>query len=114
MPGYSGTPLPKKLGIKNGFRICLVNAPADVRAELREAMLACQVMAEPRGSLDFVMFFTNSRAELSVEFSRLARELSTAGMLWISAPKKSAGFGADVDENIVREIGPAAGVVDVK
>jgi hypothetical protein len=114
MPGYSGTPLPKKLGIKNGFRICLVNAPADVRAELREAMSACQVMTEPRGSLDFVMFFTNSRAELSVEFSRLARELSTAGMLWISWPKKSSGVSTDIDENIVRGIGLAAGLVDVK
>ena len=114
MPGYSGTPLPKKLGIKNGFRICLVNAPADVRAELREAMSACQVMTEPRGSLDLVMVFTNSCAELSVEFSRLARELSTAGMLWVSWPKKSSGVATDVDENIVREIGLSAGLVDVK
>jgi hypothetical protein len=114
MPGYSGTPLPKKLGIKNGFRICLVNAPADVRAALREAMSACQVLSEPRGLLDFVMFFTNSRAELSVEFSRLARELSTAGMLWVSWPKKSSGVPTDIDENIVRGIGLAAGLVDVK
>jgi len=114
MPGYSGTPLPKKLGIKNGFRICLVNAPADVRAELREAMSACQVMTEPRGSLDFVMFFTKSRAELSQGFSRLAKDLSASGMLWISWPKKSSGVATDVDENIVREIGLAAGLVDVK
>jgi hypothetical protein len=114
MPGYSGTPLPKKLGIKNGFRICLVNAPADVRTELREVMSACQVMTEPRGSLDLVMVFTNSRAELSVEFSRLARELSTAGMLWVSWPKKSSGVSTDIDENIVRGIGLAAGLVDVK
>ena len=114
MPGYSGTPLPKKLGIKNRFRICLVNAPADVREKLREAISACEVLSEPRGPLDFVMFFTRSRADLSREFSRLAKELSTAGMLWVSWPKKSSAVATDVDENVVREIGLSAGLVDVK
>jgi len=114
MPGYSGTPLPKKLGIKDGFRISLVKAPADVREELRETMSACEVLSEPCGPLDFLMFFTKSRAELSTEFSRLAKELSTAGMLWVSWPKKSSGVATDVDENIVREIGLSAGLVDVK
>lgn len=114
MPGYSGTPLPKKLGIKNGFRICLVNTPADVRGELRKSMSECEVLSQPRGSPDFLMFFTKSRAELSREFSRLANELSTAGMLWVSWPKKSSGVVTDVDENIVREIGLSAGLVDVK
>ena len=114
MPGYSGTPLPKKLGIKSGFRICLFNAPADVRKELWEAMSECEVLSEPRGPLDFVMFFTKSRAELSTKFSRLAKGLSSAGMLWVSWPKKSSGVTTDVDENVVREIGLAAGLVDVK
>jgi hypothetical protein len=114
MLGYSGTPLPRKLGIKTGFRICLVNAPADVRGELREAMSACEVMSEARGPLDFVMLFTKSRAVLSGEFSRLAKELSTTGMLWVSWPKKSSGVVTDVDENVVREIGLLAGLVDVK
>jgi len=114
MPGYSGTPLPKKLGIKNGFHICLVKAPAEVRGELREAMSSCEVLSGPRGPLDFVMFFTKSHTELSREFSRLAKELATAGMLWVSWPKKSSGVATDVDENVVREIGLAAGLVDVK
>jgi hypothetical protein len=114
MPGYSGTPLPKKLGIKNGFRICLVNSPADVRGELREAMSACEVFGEPRGPLDFVMFFTKSRAELSREFSGLAKELVSGGMLWVSWPKKSSGVATDLDENVVRDIGLSAGLVDVK
>jgi hypothetical protein len=114
MPGYSGTPLPKKLGIKNGFRICLLEAPADVLRELREAMSACEVLSESRGPLDFAMFFTKSRAELSQEFCRLAKDLSPAGMLWVSWPKKSSGVATDVDENVIREIGLAAGLVDVK
>jgi DUF3052 family protein len=114
MPGYSGTPLPKKLGIKDGFRICLVNAPPDVREELGEAMSVCVVTSKPSGSLDSIIFFTKSRAELSREFSRLAKYLSTAGMLWVSWPKKSSGVATDVDENVVREIGLTAGLVDVK
>ena len=114
MPGYSGTPLPKKLGIKDGFRIFLVNAPADVRGELRAAMSACEILSEPSGPLDFVMFFTNSRTELSRGFSLLAKDLANAGLLWVSWPKKSSGFATDIDENVVRDIGLAAGLVDVK
>jgi hypothetical protein len=114
MPGYSGTPLPKKLGIKNGFRICLVDAPADVRAELREALSSCELLSVPKSPLDLVMFFTKSRTDLSREFSRLAKQLAEAGMLWVSWPKKSSGVATDVDENVVRQIGLAAGLVDIK
>jgi hypothetical protein len=113
MPGYSGTPLPKKLGIKAGFRARLANAPAEVRAELRGALAECEVVQ--RGdALDFVMIFTKSRVELGKEFSRLAKLLAPAGMLWVSWPKKSSGVETNVDENVVREIGLAAGLVDVK
>jgi hypothetical protein len=115
MPGYSGTPLPKKLGIKGGFRVRLVNAPADVRAELRGALAECEDVDVKQGdALDFAMVFTKSRAELAKEFSRMAKALSSAGMLWVSWPKKSSGVATDVDENVVREIGLDAGLVDVK
>ncbi|MGA7697250.1 MAG: DUF3052 domain-containing protein [Candidatus Sulfotelmatobacter sp.] len=113
MPGYSGTPLPKKLGIKAGFRVWLANAPAEVRAELREALAECEV-AKPGDALDFAMMFTKSRAELAKEFSRIAKRLAPAGMLWVSWPKKSSGVKTDVDENGVRGIGLDAGLVDVK
>jgi hypothetical protein len=55
MPGYLGTPLPKKLGIKAGYRVCLVDAPADVRSELTLALKECQIAREDDDSLDFVM-----------------------------------------------------------
>jgi hypothetical protein len=113
MPGYSVTPLPKKLGIKAGFSVQLAKAPAEVRAELREALAECTV-AKQEESLDFVMLFTKSRAELLKEFSRLAKLLKPAGMLWVSWPKKSSGVATDVDENVVREVGLDAGLVDVK
>ncbi len=113
MPGYSGTPLPKKLGIKSGFRVWLANAPMEVRAELREAMAECEVVQQG-DALDFAMMFTKSRAELAREFSRIAKRLNPPGTLWVSWPKKSSGVVTDLDENVVRKIGLDAGLVDVK
>jgi hypothetical protein len=113
MPGYSGTPLPKKLGIKAGFRVQLADAPAEVRAELSEALADCSIVKQG-DALDFVMVFTQSRTQLTKEFSRLAKRLAPAGMLWVSWPKKSSGVATDVGENVVREIGLDAGLVDVK
>jgi hypothetical protein len=113
MPGYSGTPLPKKLGISAGFRVQLANVPAAVRAELREALADCK-MVKQGDALDFVMMFTKSRAELTRDFARVAKLLAPAGMLWVSWPKKSSGVATDLDENVVREIGLAEGLVDVK
>jgi hypothetical protein len=113
MPGYSATPLPKKLGIKPGFRVQLANAPAEVRSELRDALAECAV-AKPPSPLDFAMLFTKSGAELTREFPRMAKRLAPAGMLWVSWPKKSSGVATDLDGNVVREIGLAAGLVDVK
>ena len=112
MPGYSGTPLPKKLGIKDGHRVCLVDAPAEVRRELKTVLDQCRIVRD--GELDFVMVFTKSSAVLAKEFSRLAKKLAPAGMLWASWPKKSSGVASDLDENKVRDIGLAAGLVDVK
>jgi hypothetical protein len=124
MPGYSGTPLPKKLGIKPGFRVQLVSPPADVQTELREALASCATVhngksksnagGEDKNALDFAMLFTKSQAELKQEFRRLAKLLQPAGMLWVSWPKKSSGVASDLDDNRVREIGLAAGLVDVK
>jgi hypothetical protein len=113
MPGYSGTPLPKKLGIKAGLRVQLVNVPEDVRAELSEALSTCQ-LAKRRDLLDLVMVFTKASAALEKEFSRMSERLAPAGMLWVSWPKKSSGVATDLDENIIRGIGLAAGLVDVK
>jgi len=113
MPGYSGTPLPKKLGIKAGLRVQLANAPAEVSAELREALAECLAVKQA-DALDFVMLFTKSRTELTREFPRMANLLSPAGMLWVSWPKKSSGVATDLHENVIREIGLDAGLVDVK
>ena len=60
------------------------------------------------------MLFTKSSAALKKEFSRVVKTLAPAGMLWVSWPKKTSGVPTDLTENIIREIGLAAGLVDVK
>jgi len=111
MAGYSGTPLPKKLGIKENFRTMLVGMPASVRKELKSALAACK---EEKRALDFAMLFVTRQSELKQQFLRVANQLAPAGMLWVSWPKKSSGVASDLDENLVRNIGLAAGLVDVK
>src|SRR3974390_1751282 len=112
MAGYSGTPLPKKLGIKPGYRVRLETAPAEVRDELKAALAEC--VSAKSGPLDFIMLFVKSQADLQAKLQSLARELAASGMIWISWPKKTSGIVCDVSENDVRDIGLAAGLVDIK
>jgi hypothetical protein len=112
MAGYSGTPLPKKLGIKENFRVVLVEMPEDVRTELRELLAACKVVRD--GPLDFAMVFVKTQAELKSQFSKVTKQLAPTGMLWVNWPKKSSGVPTDMNENDVRRIGLDAGLVDVK
>lgn len=112
MAGYSGTPLPKKLGIKDGFRALLVSLPADVKAELSDALASCKIVKD--GPLDFAMVFVKTQAELQQQFSKLSKQLAPAGMLWVGWPRKSSGVVTDMNENDVRRIGLKIGLVDVK
>jgi len=114
MPGYSGAPLPKKLGIKDGFRVALLNAPAEVKSELASSFKKCSLVKLPAESLDFVFLFAKSRAVLEADLISAARSLAPSGMLWISWPKRSSGISSDLDENIVRQRGLNAGLVDIK
>ena len=114
MPGYSGTPLPKKLGIKAGFHVFLGDAPPEVRTELKAALAGCELTRDGKQSVDFLMLFTKSKKDLSDNFKQLSGQLTLAGMFWVCWPKRSSGVATDLNENIVREIGLAAGLVDVK
>jgi hypothetical protein len=111
MAGYSGTPLPKKLGLKPKLRVSIQNMPAEVRAELKDALDEC---APAKSTADFAMLFVKTQAELTKSFAASAKQLAPAGMLWVSWPKKTSGVASDLDENIVRKIGLDAGLVDVK
>jgi hypothetical protein len=114
MAGYSGTPLPKKLGIKDQFRVLLLDCPADVKAELKSALATCRIVKDGRDPLDLVMIFVKSAADLKKKFSQIAKQLAPAGMLWVSWPKKTSGVATDLTENDVRSIGLQASLVDVK
>jgi hypothetical protein len=114
MAGYSGTPLPKKLGIKPKFRVAFVDLPAPVKAELKDALAECSVVREGRDPLDFAMVFVKTQADLKKFFGRIAKQLAPAGMLWVSWPKKTSGVATDMNQNDVRRIGLEAGLVDVK
>jgi len=114
MPGYSGTPLPKKLGIKEKARVLLLDLPADVKAELKSDLAGCKIAKDGEGEVDFSMVFVKTAADLQKKFVRVARRLAPTGMLWVSWPKKTSGVATDLDENKVRRIGLGAGLVDVK
>jgi hypothetical protein len=112
MAGYSGTPLARKLGIKQQFRVALRDVPTDVQAELKSVLALCSVAkGEP---LDFAMIFVKSAGKLKKDFLSYAEQLAPAGMLWVSWPKKASGVATDLNENEVRKIGLEAGLVDVK
>ena len=112
MAGYSGTPLPKKLGIKEQFRVALLDLPVDVKGKLESALASCQIAEDQ--PVDFAIIFVKTANELKKQFPRFAKQLAPAGMLWVSWPKKASGMATDINENEVRRIGLEAGLVDVK
>jgi hypothetical protein len=112
--GYSGTPLIKKLGIKAGAKIAILNAPEGYDATLGELPDNVEKAAALDRPLDFIQFFTRDRFELEQEFPALKQVMQKNGMLWISWPKASAKLKTDLTENIIRDIGLANKLVDVK
>ena len=114
MPGYSGTPLAKKLGIKSDFRAALLRVPDDVKTELRDALAKCRILKITGRDLDFIFLFAKSRAALELDLWPAAKALAPAGMLWISWPKKSSGVATDLTEDVIRLAGLDAGLVDIK
>jgi hypothetical protein len=114
MAGYSGTPLPKKLGIKEGARLALVGAPPGFELTLGRLPDEVELRTRVRGPLDLIVFFTTSRRELERRFAKLAGALEPAGALWIAWPKRSSGVETDLTEDVLREVGLPVGLVDNK
>src|SRR3954452_11528746 len=107
MSGYSGTPLPRKLGIKEGARVALVDAPDNFEAALGPLPDGVTVRTRARGPVDVIVFFTTSRAKLERRIETLRSALDPAGRLWVAWPKRASGEPADVTEDVVREIARA-------
>ena len=112
--GYSGTPLVRKLGIKPGARLGLIGAPEGFDETLGELPIGVAVRRRLRGPLDVIVAFYSSRAQLERRLVALKGALDYAGGLWIAWPKKSSGIVANLDENLIRDQGLAAGFVDNK
>ena len=112
--GYSGTPLPKKLGIREGSRICYVNQPSDFERTVGELPDGVEVRSRARGSLDVVVWFVTARRELEARLAALRRAIEPAGALWVAWPKRSSGVATDMTEDVVREVALPTGLVDNK
>jgi hypothetical protein len=112
--GYSGKPLVAKLGIEPDMRIAIIHAPRGYARVLGKLPPRVMRTATVAGPLDFVQFFTAEQRDLERRFESLARALAPAGMLWISWPKQASGVATDLTEDVIRAIGLAHGLVDVK
>jgi hypothetical protein len=114
MAGYSGTPLPKKLGIKENQRIALVNKPESFQKQLGALPTNTHVVSKLTAPLDLVVLFVESERALAKQFPAIAKKISMNGMNWVAWPKKSAGVPTDLSFDLVQRIGLECGLVDVK
>jgi hypothetical protein len=112
-PGYSGTPLVRKLGVKPEARILVVAAPPGFAIPDLPSGVTLHTRAS-RSSYDVILAFCPDRKRLVTRLAALVPRVATAGALWVSWPKKASGVASDLDENGVRENGLATGLVDVK
>jgi len=112
--GYSATPLAKKLGMKNGFKIKLVNQPDYYFSLFTDLPSDMQELPDERIKKDFIHYFAKSALQLEKDIKQLKQEIEQNGMIWISWPKKTAKVTTDLDDNIIRDIALENGLVDVK
>ncbi len=114
MAGYSGTPLSKKLGIKPGMIIHVVNAPGNYVGLVDPLPEKAVISSNAEDDLDMVHVFTNSRSELLAVLKAFQRKIKQDGMIWVSWPKKSSGVPSEVTEKTIRELALPLGLVDIK
>jgi hypothetical protein len=114
MPGYSGTPLPQKLGIKPEATVTLINSPPHYHRLLGSPPPSVKFTDRLTRQAGFVHLFVTERTELEKSLRQLRQRLSDAGTLWVSWPKKSSGVQTDVTEDVIRTVALPLGFVDVK
>ena len=113
--GYSGTPLPAKLGIKPGHSVALVGAPPGFHQVLGDLPGVELLAGLPAGALlDIIVFFTTSRDEYAAEFGTLRAHMAPACGLWIAFPKRAAKVPTDMTDHVIREVALPTGLVDSK
>jgi hypothetical protein len=114
LDAYSGTPLPKKLGLKAGCRIALINPPSGFKNLIGELPSGAKYISKQTGRGDLVIWFVKSLKDIQAEIIPVSKLLATRGGLWICWPKKTSDVKSDLSEKAVRQIGLASGLVDYK
>src|SRR3954471_23746304 len=112
--GYSGTPLPQKLGIKEGHRVAVVNAPHSFALGVVPTGVSLFRSLAGRAILDVMVVFVTRRAELVTRIASCRPRMRQAGGLWIAWPKKASGVATDITEDTIREVALPTGLVDNK
>ena len=112
--GYSGTPLAKKLGIKDGMHLAALNAPKAYVSWLKGLPRTAKVVSEVSKDAVAVHLFVTERHKLERALVRLRTTIDQAGFVWVSWPKKSSGVATDITEDVIREVALPMGFVDVK
>jgi hypothetical protein len=111
LTGYSGTPLARKLGVKPGSTLRLVNAPEDFEIDLPDGV---SVRRSGPYAADVVVLFTTSYADLARRIEALGRAIHPDRALWVAWPKRSSGVPTDLTEDSLREVALPLGLVDNK
>ena len=114
MAGYTGTPLVKKLGIKEGVNFYVKNSPAEYESLLGKIPERSVLKTRLVRDIDFVHLFTKSRSELKTFLPKAKNAIKSNGMIWISWPKKASKVKTDITEDVIREICLPMDLVDVK
>ncbi len=112
--GYSGTPLAKKLSLRDGQRVWFSAMPESVHDEIDEYALDLHFVADPARGIDAAHVFVTERADLETKLAGLRRQIAADGQVWVSWPKQAAKVPTDVTEDTIREIALPLGFVDTK
>jgi hypothetical protein len=108
--GYSGTPLPRKLGVEPQMRVAVIGGPSGFAERLEGGRISRQL----RGQFELIVCFAPSRRALETRLPAILRARTTSGRIWLAWPKRASGLATDLDERAVRAIGLATGLVDNK
>jgi hypothetical protein len=112
--GYSGTPLPKKLGITPGASVVVIGPPDDYADLVSPLPMGARIVARMPKEPEFVHVFATKRAELAKHLGKLRPTLVPNGTIWVSWPKKASGVATDITEDVIRAVALPLGFVDVK
>ena len=112
--GYSGTPLARKLSLKDGMRVWWDGMPESVREEIAAEGLQLHLLSSLEAPIDAAHVFVTERADLDAKLEQLLPLLSPAGMIWVSWPKKASKVPTDITEAVIRDVALPMHLVDVK